>query len=66
MLSLAEQRICIYCSFGEPVRSLVSKENCVLKSAYAGHLNNIRHSSSVDVIQKGQLRWSEAAEKRSR
>ena len=32
MLSLAEQRICIYCSFCKPVRSVVSKENFVLKS----------------------------------
>ena len=37
VLSLAEQRICTYGSFCEPVRAVVSKENCVLKSVYAGH-----------------------------
>ena len=41
MLSLAEQRICIYCSFCEPVRSVVSKDNFVLESVYAGHCNYI-------------------------
>ena len=57
----------IYCSFCEPVRSVVSKEKVVLKYVYAGHWNNILwHSSSVDVVQEGQLRWSKAAEKRSR
>ena len=65
MLSLAEQRICIYCSFCKPVRSVVSKENFVLKTVYTGHWNKIRQSSPVDVIEKGQLRWSKAAEKRS-
>ena len=51
MLSLAEQRICVYCSFCEPVRSVVVKANFVRKSVYAGHWYNIWHSSSVDVIQ---------------
>ena len=52
----------IYCSFCEPVCSVASKENFfVLMSVYAGwHWNNIWHSSSVDVVQKQQLRWSKA------
>ena len=40
MLSLAEQGICIYCSFCEPVHSVVSKENFVLKSGYTEHWHN--------------------------
>ena len=55
MMSLAEQRICIYCSFCEPVLSLVSRENIVLQSVYAGHWSNIWHSSSVDVVQRGNF-----------
>ena len=53
VLTLAEQRICTYCSFSEPVRAVVSKEKFIW------------HSSSVDAVQKGQFRRSKAAEKRS-
>ena len=66
VFTLAEQRVCTYCSFCEPVRAVVSKEKFVLKSVYAGQWDNIWHSSSVDVVQKGQLRRPKAAEKCSR
>ena len=49
-MSLAEQRICIYCSFCEPVLSLVSRENIVLQSVYRLTLRSLSLNDTGNYI----------------